>query len=428
MTTLQSLTESEGPLRHHLAGALPDADAARFSPLLNRLKDEIHVTPERPVFLASAPGRTELAGNHTDHNHGKVLAASVQLDTIAAASPRDDMRVTLASDGFPLVELDLEDLAAREIERETTAALVRGVGAALKEAGWRIGGFDATVSSLVAAGSGLSSSAGFEVLIGTILDHGWNSGQVGPTGIARAGKVAENQYFGKPCGLMDQVACATGGVVSIDFKDNDNPIIERLDVDFAGAGLSLLVVHTGAGHADLTHEYAAIPGDMGAIARQFDAAVLAEVPEADVLARLNQLREAVGDRAVARALHFYGETARVQQMATALRERDFDHYLELMSDSGRSSGMYLQNCAPANSSDEQAVVIALALTERFLTSTGLRIGREAACRVHGGGFAGTIQILLPTDAVAAYRKFIESVLGERALTQLEIRSTGAIAW
>ncbi|MCK4514207.1 MAG: galactokinase, partial [Spirochaetaceae bacterium] len=287
MTTLQSLTESKDPLRRHLADTLPDADAARFSLLLNRLKRELHVAPERPVFLASAPGRTELAGNHTDHNQGKVLAASVQLDTIAAVSPRDDMRVTLASDGFPLVQLDLKDLAVRETERETTAALVRGVGGALVEEGWQIGGFDAAVSSLVAAGSGLSSSAGFEVLVGTVLDHVWNSDEIGPTGIALAGKVAENRYFGKPCGLMDQIACATGGVVSIDFKDNDHPIIERLDVGFADAGLSLLVVHTGAGHADLTDEYAAIPAEMGAIARQFGAAVLAEVPEADVIARLD---------------------------------------------------------------------------------------------------------------------------------------------
>jgi galactokinase len=386
------------------------------------------VAPGRSVFLASSPGRTELAGNHTDHNQGKVLAASVQLDTIAAVSPRDDMRVTFASDGFPLVELDLGDLAVRKAERETTSALVRGVGAALQEAGWRIGGFDATVSSLVAAGSGLSSSASVEILVGTILDHGWNSDRIGPTAIALAGKVAENRYFGKPSGLMDQVACATGGVVSIDFKDNDNPIIERLDVDFTGAGLSLLVVHTGAGHADLTDEYAAIPAEMGAVARHFGSAVLAEVAEEDLLAELGTLRAALGDRAVARALHFYGETARVEQMVAALATRDFDRYLQLMSDSGRSSGIYLQNCAPATSSDEQAVVIALALTERFLNSAGLRFGREAACRVHGGGFAGTIQVLLPTDAVAAYRGFIEGALGERALTELEIRSTGAIAW
>jgi len=428
MTTLQSLADSQDVLRRHLADALPDADVTRFVPLLHRLGDEILVAPERAVFLASAPGRTELAGNHTDHNQGKVLAASVQLDTIAAVAPRDDMRVTLASDGFPLVELDLEDLTEHETERETTTALVRGVGAALKEAGWKIGGFDATVSSLVAAGSGLSSSASVEVLVGTILDHAWNSGEIGPTGIARAGKVAENRYFGKPSGLMDQVACATGGVVSIDFKDNDNPIIERLDVDFADAGLSLLVVHTGASHADLTHEYAAIPGDMGAVARQFGAAVLAEVPQEDVMAGLGRLREALGDRAVARALHFYGETARVAQMATALKKRNFDRYLELMSDSGRSSGMYLQNCAPASTPDDQAVVIALALTEWFLISAGLRIGRDAACRVHGGGFAGTIQVLLPADVVPAYREFIESKLGERALTELEIRWTGAIAW
>jgi len=428
MPTLQSLAGSEQKLRRHLATALPESDPARFSQLLNRLGNEINVAPERPVFLASAPGRTELAGNHTDHNHGKVLAASVQLDTIAAIAPRDDMHVTFASDGFPLVELDLHDLTVHENERETTTALVRGVGAALKAAGWQIGGFDAVVSSLVAAGSGLSSSASVEVLVGTILDHGWNSDAIGPTGVALAGQVAENRYFGKPSGLMDQIACATGGIISIDFKDNENPIIERLDVEFAEAGLSLVVIHTGASHADLTDEYAAIPGDMGRIARHFGATVLAEVAEKDLLAQLGQLRSASGDRAVARALHFYGETTRVEQMVAALRQRDFDRYLELMSDSGRSSGMYLQNCAPATAPDDQAVVIALALTERFLRSAGLSIGRQAACRVHGGGFAGTIQVLLPTDTVDSYREFIENLLGERTLTRLEVRPAGSLAW
>ena len=428
MTTLQSFTSSAETLQDHIDDGLPGTEGIRFSPLLDRLAGELKVAPRRPTFLVSAPGRTELAGNHTDHNHGRVLAASVQLDTIAVVAPRDDLRVTFASDGFPLVELDLRDLRPRENERETTAALVRGVAAAIHETGGQIGGFDAAASSRVAAGSGLSSSASIEVLIGTLIDHAWNSGEIGPTRVAIAGQRAENRYFGKPSGLMDQVACATGGVVAIDFKDNDNPVIGRLEVSFSDAGLALLVVDTGANHADLTHEYAAIPAEMRAVAEHLGVSVLAETAEDAVLAELKGLRSALGDRAVARALHFFGETERVRKMVTALKDGDLERYLQFMADSGRSSGMFLQNCAPASVPNDQAVVIALALTEKFLGSAGLRFGRDAACRVHGGGFAGTIQVLLPTDNVSAYREFIEGLLGLHAVTELVIRSIGAIAW
>jgi galactokinase len=428
MTTIQSLTSSTEALAGHINQKLPGTEAARFSRLLETLTADLQVAPSQQAFLVSAPGRTELAGNHTDHNHGRVLAASVQLDTIAAVAPRDDLHVTFASQGFPRVELELSDLEPRDDERETTAALVRGVAAAIHEAGGMVGGFDAAASSRVGAGSGLSSSASIEVLIGTILDHAWNSDRIGSTRVAIAGQIAENRYFGKPSGLMDQVACATGGVVAIDFKDNDNPVIERLEVSFTDAGLSLLVVDSGANHADLTDEYAAIPAEMRAIAAHLGVPVLADTTQDAVLSELKTLRSAVGDRAVARALHFFGETERVGRMVAALKNKDLESYLRLMADSGRSSGMFLQNCAPASEPTDQAVVIALALTEQFMGSAGLRIGRDAACRVHGGGFAGTIQVLLPTEKASSYREFIEKILGFHAATELAIRSTGAVAW
>ncbi|MFW6260828.1 MAG: galactokinase [Spirochaetota bacterium] len=405
---------------------MPSARPERFHTLITRLRDELDVPGDADLWLASAPGRTELAGNHTDHNRGRVLAASVSLDSIAAVRRRDDGLVRLASEGFPLVEVDVSDTSARDAERESTAALVRGVAAGFSRAGFEVAGFDATASSTVQPGSGLSSSASIEVLIGAIFDALANDGRVGSTKVAQIGQFAENTYFGKPSGLMDQVACATGGVVAIDFAA-DEPKIERVDADFRAAGLALLVVDTGANHADLTDEYAAIPADMRAVAAALGGEVLRDVDASTFFAAAPMLRRQVGDRAVSRAIHYYDENARVDRMVRALREDRVDEYLALMAESGRSSGIYLQNCVPVKNPDEQGVVIALALTEHFFSDAGLRNGVHGACRVHGGGFAGTIQVLLPSDRVEAYTSFMSEHLGTEAVTPLEIRNLGALA-
>ncbi len=426
MSSLESLASSADTLASALRPILPSARPERFHTLVTRLRDELGVAGSAGLWLASAPGRTELAGNHTDHNRGRVLAASVALDSIAAVARRDDGVVRLASEGFPLVEVDVTDTSVRETERETTAALVRGMAAGFVRDGYDVCGFDATASSTVLAGSGLSSSASIEVLIGAIFDALANDGRVGSTKVAQIGQFAENTYFGKPSGLMDQVACATGGVVAIDFAA-DEPRIERVDADFAAAGLSLLVVDTGANHADLTDEYAAIPADMRAVAAALGGEVLRDVDAATFFAAAPMLRREVGDRAVSRAIHYYDENARVDRMVRALREDRVDEYLALMADSGRSSGIYLQNCVPVKNPGEQGVVIALALTEHFFADAGLRNGVHGACRVHGGGFAGTIQVLLPSDRVDAYTSFMSEHLGNEAVTPLEIRNLGALA-
>jgi galactokinase len=408
-----------------MAERLPGGESRRISSLATRLHEELGVEPEREVCFASAPGRTELSGNHTDHNGGRVLAASVQLDTLAAVSPREDMRVRLVSEGFPAVDIDLGNLEPHTDERERTAALVRGVAAGLRERGNTIGGFDAALSSTVAAGSGLSSSASVEVLVGTVMDELHNGGRAGPTRVAIAGQHAENTFFGKPSGLMDQLACATGGIIAIDFANETQPRITRVNASFDEAGFALLVVNTGGSHADLTSEYAAIPAEMRAVAAHLGAQTLSGSDEASLLDRLDEVRSAVGDRAVARALHFYAECRRVDRMVAALSAGDFASYIANMADSGRSSGMFLQNCAPASQPDDQAVVVALALTERFFCNAGLRSGHDAACRVHGGGFAGTIQVLLPASHADRYTAAMEGFLGPEAATRLLIRSEGA---
>ncbi|MFP4114946.1 MAG: galactokinase [Spirochaetota bacterium] len=427
MAKLNDLLASHDAILAVVDGRLPVSSAARFHHLLLRLRDELGAGQDADVWLASAPGRTELAGNHTDHNRGRVLAASVQLDSIAAVVPRDDGVVQFASAGFPLVQVDLSSTDPRERERESTAALVRGVAAGFRAAGHRIGGFNATVGSTVLPGSGLSSSASIEVLLGAIFSSLYNGGAVSSTEIAKIGQYAENSYFGKPSGLMDQLACATGGAIAIDFADLAAPNIDRVEVSFEDAGLALLVVETGGTHADLTDEYAAIPRDMRTIASALGGEVLRDIDAEAFFAAVPRLRREIGDRPVSRAIHFFQENVRVEQMVDALRNGDMGEYLSLMAESGRSSGLYLQNCVPAGSPEQQGIVVALALTERFFAREGLRTGRTAACRVHGGGFAGTIQVLLPRDRVDRYATFVSSYLGEEAVTSISIRKTGATA-
>ena len=377
-----------------------------------------------PIDLFSAPGRTEIGGNHTDHHRGKVLAASINLDSIAAAAPIADQCITVYSQGYdePFV-IDLNDLEPRGLERWTTPALIRGITARFQQLGYQVGGFKACIASEVMVGSGLSSSAAFEVLIGTILNTFYNENTVAALGLAQIGQYAENVYFGKPCGLMDQIACATGGLVAVDFANPQQPRLEKIDFDFAKANYCLLVVDTGGQHADLTEDYAAIPREMQAVARQFGKNFCREIGRDEILNNIPQLRAQVGDRAVLRALHFFDENERVDREIAALRAGDFTAFLRAVNASGHSSLCWLQNCFTPQKVTEQGITLALALTENFLTARG-----EGACRVHGGGFAGTIQVFLPKKFVADYTELMESVFKPGSVQVLSIRPVGPMAW
>ncbi|MBE6935057.1 MAG: galactokinase [Ruminococcaceae bacterium] len=375
----------------------------------------------RPTYHFSAPGRTEIGGNHTDHQHGCVLAGAVNLETTAQVRLNGTDLIRVASESYPAVEIALSDLAIHEDERNTTAALVRGVAAAFAARGAKLTGFDAQVQSTVLPGSGLSSSAAFEVLIGTICNELFLDAdeRLSPVEIARIGQWAENQYFGKPCGLMDQTASAVGGMVFIDFADPAAPVVRRIDFDFAAAGHALCIIDTGADHADLTDEYAAIPGELKALCRLMGREYLREIPEDAFYAALPRLRGQVPDRAILRAIHFYQENARVMAQAEALEQNDFPRFLELVSASGRSSFMYLQNITPAGAVAHQDVALTLALCDTLL-------GRRGAFRVHGGGFAGTVQAFVPMDLLDSFRDGIEAVLGQGACHVLSIRPEGGI--
>ena len=385
--------------------------------MYEELKQKFHDFFHRPAqFLFSAPGRTELSGNHTDHQLGKVLAGAVNLDTVAAVALNGENRIRVRSEGYPLCEIDLSDLTVRPEETGTTAALIRGTAAGIAARGCTIPGFDAYVTSRVLAGSGLSSSAAFEVLLGTVINR-LAEGGLDALQIAQLGRYAENVYFGKPSGLMDQAASSIGGAVTIDFADEAAPQVERLTLDLAGFGHALCIVDSGADHADLTDEYAAIPGELSRISAHFGKKHLREVPEEDFYAALPALRREAGDRAVLRAIHIYEENKRVDTQVAALKAGDFDRFLELVKASGRSSWMLLQNVIPAGYKEHQELAVALALAEKLLDGRG-------ACRVHGGGFAGTIQAFVPLDMLEAFRAGIEAVLGEGSCHVLSIRDEG----
>ena len=373
----------------------------------------------RTSYYFSAPGRTEISGNHTDHQHGCVLAAAVNLVTVAEVTLNHSGLIRVQSEGYPVVEVELKDLSVHEEEKNTTAALIRGVAAAFSQRGAQLEGFDARVHSSVLPGSGLSSSAAFEVLIGTICNELFFDRKLSPVEIAQVGQYAENVYFGKPCGLMDQTASSVGGMVFIDFENPDSPVVERIDFDFAAAGHALCIIDSGADHADLTDEYAAIPGELKKVSAFFGKEVLWDIPEADFFAALPELRHQVPDRAILRAIHFYQENSRVQRQAQALRDGDFDAFLRLVSESGRSSWMYLQNITPAGATEHQDVAVALALCDTLLHGRG-------AFRVHGGGFAGTVQAFVPLDMLDSFKTGIERVLGEGKCHVLSIRSEGGI--
>ena len=370
------------------------------------------------LVLFSAPGRTEIGGNHTDHQSGRVLAASIDLDVIAVVSPDNSGVIHIKSEGHDENFVQLDRLEPAEGERNTSTALVRGIAARFAELGYKIGGFTAYTTSNVLAGSGLSSSAAYEVLVGTILSGLYNGGGVDPVVIAQIGQYAENNYFGKPCGLMDQAASSVGGLVMIDFKDQSHPLVERIPYDFTGQGYALCVVNTGGSHADLTDEYAAIPVEMRSVAGYFGKEVLREVEAGALLKHAVELRKLPGgDRAFLRALHFEEENERVLKQAAALKENDFAKFLELVRESGCSSYYWLQNVVSVKSTAEQGVALGLALSERLLKGRGI-------CRVHGGGFAGTLQAYVPLKDVESYRRGMERVFGEGSCYVLRIRPCG----
>lgn len=373
-------------------------------------------TPER---YFSAPGRTEIGGNHTDHQRGRVLAAAVNLDTRAAVRVNGTDTVRILSKGYPLCTVSLNTLVPQENEINTTPALVRGVCARFAKLGCKVEGFDAYCESTVLPGSGLSSSAAFEVLIGTIVNHLFFGGRVSQPEIAQIGQYAENVFFGKPCGLMDQTASAVGNLVTIDFFDKDHPVIEPVDFDFSACGHALCIIDSQASHADLTDEYAAIPGELKQICAYFGKEVLTQISEADFFAAIPALRKICPDRAVLRAIHFYQENARVPQQVEALRRGDFAAFLELVKQSGYSSYMYLQNVIPAGYVEHQDVAVSLALCEHYLRGKG-------AYRVHGGGFAGTVQAFVPFELLDSFRAGIDAVLGQGACHVLSIRPQGGV--
>ncbi len=373
--------------------------------------------PKTELRLFSAPGRTEIGGNHTDHNHGKVLAAGVNLDVIAVVEPIEESRIIVKSEGFDENSIDITQLEPVESEKNTADALIRGVAKGFVKDGYKIGGFKAYTTSNVLKGSGLSSSAAFEVLIGTVLSYMYNNMAVKPVKIAQIAQYAENVFFGKPSGLMDQMASSVGGFVEIDFKDPSSPIIAKLEVDFAEFGHALCIIDTKGDHADLTPDYAAVPQEMKAIAQHFSVDYLRQICREDIVLNINTLREKFGDRAVLRALHFFDENERVDKLSHALKVKDFDAFLNSINESGNSSYKYLQNVFSCNDIKHQGLGIGLNFAEHLLA-------RKGASRVHGGGFAGTIQAFVPIDMVKEFKLNMEKVFGSDSCHLLSIRPVG----
>ena len=365
------------------------------------------------IYHFSAPGRTEIGGNHTDHQHGCVIAAAVDMTTTAEVTLNGTNVIRVDSEGYRPVEIDLGDLNAKESERNTTAALIRGVAAAFAQRGYKLAGFDAKVKSTVLPGSGLSSSAAFEVLIGRILNGLFADNVISDIEIAQIGQYAENVYYGKPSGLMDQMASSVGGLVFIDFNDPKTPIVEKVDYDFAHSGYTLCTIDSGADHADLTDEYAAMPIEMKKVAKFFGKEVLREVDEQEFYAKIAEIRKETGDRAVLRAIHFFNENKRVQLQVRALKSDHFDAFLHYVNESGIASWTLLQNVIPAGYIEKQDMALTIALCQQLL-------GGEGAVRIHGGGFAGTALAFVPNARLDAFRAGLESALGAGCCHLLKI--------
>ena len=392
-----------------------EEQGARYAALMEHFSS---LFPEdRDPRIFSTPGRTEVGGNHTDHNAGRVLAAAVNLDAVAVVARSTDGRIAIQSEGYPRQDIRVDDLARRDSEAGTAHALTRGVAARFRELGHELGGFHACITSSVLKGSGLSSSASYEVLIATIINRLFNAGRIGDLEIAMISQYAENRYFGKPCGLMDQTTCAVGGFVTIDFKDFSRPLVQKVPFDFSAQGFSLVIVDTGGSHADLTEDYAAIEREMKDVARALGGRVLREFSRDIVLAEIPSLRKRVTDRAILRALHFFADDARVVEQVAALENGRFDDFLCLVIESGRSSWMLLQNCYSHRTVDRQGVSIGLAASQAILEGSG-------AWRVHGGGFAGTIQAFVPEAKLAEYLAAMRALFGPTSCHDLMIRPVG----
>ena len=372
------------------------------------------------VEVFSAPGRIEISGNHTDHNNGKVLTASINLDSIGVATPHSVSEVTIVSEDYDQdFTIKLDDLSCEE--DGGTVSLVKGMLEGFQKFGYEIGGFNVYVTSNVIPAAGVSSSASFEMLICTIIDHFYNEGKMSKIDYAKIGKYAENNYWNKASGMLDQMASAIGNLVTIDFIDENNPIVKQLDVDFERSDYGIIVVNTGDGHADLSEEYSSIPEEMKEVANYFGKQVCGEIQLDDMLNHLKALRESVSDRAILRAIHFHKENKVVEEQLESLGANDFDRFLSLISASGDSSWTLLQNCYSISNHAEQGIPLALALTKMFISKVG-----KGACRVHGGGFAGTILTIIPREHVQAYRSYMEDHFMENAIYPMVIRPYGAI--
>lgn len=398
-------------------------DSSRIARQKERYTNAVHAYiqcfGESDVNIYSAPGRSEIGGNHTDHQHGQVLAAGINLDAIAVVCASDDGLIRVKSDGYDMLTVDTASLSPVDSERETTASLIKGVAAGMQQHGFRIGGFQAYITSDVLIGAGLSSSAAFEVLIGTILSGLYNDMKISPIDIAVISQYAENVYFGKPCGLMDQMACSVGSLVHIDFADPKNPAVEKVDFDLDGAGYSLCITDTKGSHADLTADYAAVPAEMKSVAGLFGREVLSELSEEEILSNIPGIREKLGDRAVLRALHFYEENKRVVTETNALKAADINAFLGTVKASGASSFQYLQNVYTNRDITSQNMSVALALSDITLSDKGVS-------RVHGGGFAGTIQAFVKNSEVDRYKAAMDAVFGEDSCKVLKIRKYGGM--
>ncbi len=422
MTKLSSVLSgeiSDGKYDCLLSDVYHDTDLSSVKNRYIKLLDEHRRTfGEQDVLMVSAPGRTELGGNHTDHNLGIVLAAGVTLDTLAVVSVSESSMIHFHSDGYNPVIMDSSDSSFREEEKETTISLLRGILSGFEQLNYRTGGFSCCVNSEVAQGSGLSSSASVEVLIGSILNELYNEGEISPVEIAKAGQYAENNYFGKASGLMDQVACACAGIVGIDFYGDDAPLIRQCSYDFRSHGYVLTAVDSRSSHAELADEYSAIPNEMRQVAGYFGKQNCREVDREQLVQLIPEIRKLHGDRAVLRTLHFLSETDRAAAMFTALQDDNIEEYFSLAEASGNSSFKYLQNIYQGSHPQNQAVSLALKLTEDFLEGQG-------ACRIQGGGFAGSIQAFIPADRLDSYRSLMESVFGTGAVTELSVRQLKA---
>ena len=394
---------------------------ARYSALLDEFATRYG--EEREVALFSVPGRSELSGNHTDHNHGCVIAGSIDLDIIAVAAKNEDSTVRIKSEGFPEDVVDINAFTTpNEARFGKSDALIAGVADGMRVRGYAVGGYDACTTSNVLKGSGLSSSAAFENMVGLIISHFYNSGEVDFVTLAQISQYSENKFFGKPCGLMDQVACAAGGIVSIDFADTSAPIVEKVDFDMTAAGYCLCIVNTGGNHADLTPDYAAVPAEMKAVAAELGVSVLRETDKEELMKNIAALRTKVGDRAILRALHFFAENERVAEQKSALKSGALADYFSGVLASGRSSYCYLQNVYTTANVAEQGISLALNLCESYLS----KLQKPTAWRVHGGGFAGTVQAYVPVEDAEGFVNLLESVFGKGSCYLLKIRLSGAV--